>query len=108
MDNKKFQKVTEFFVCKKCGIEVEGDGYTNHCTECFTSMHVDINPGDRASTCCGLMFVKDIILNHGAWVLVHKCEKCGYIRNNKVQSEDNQEKLAELKKKLNEGAFIMD
>lgn len=67
-------------------------------------MHVDINPGDRAATCGGLMVVKDVLLDHGSWVLAHHCERCGYERNNRVQDNDNMEKLALLKKQLNDTA----
>ncbi len=101
---KRFQKVTEFFICERCGNEVEGRGYTNHCTQCFTSKHVDVDPGDRAADCGGLMNVKDIYLHEGHWVIQHKCEVCGHVRNNKVQAEDNMEKLAERKRELNQQA----
>lgn len=96
----RFQRTVEWFICKRCGTEVHGDGYTNHCTECFTSLHVDINPGDRASNCQGLMSVKDIVLEHGDWIILHHCDKCGFERKNKVQSGDNHGKLIALKKKL--------
>lgn len=63
-------------------------------------MHVDINPGDRAATCQGLMSVKDIILEGGDWILLHRCDTCGFERKNKVQSGDNRDKLIALKKHL--------
>jgi len=31
METKKFQRNKEDFICEKCGLEVEGNGYTNHC-----------------------------------------------------------------------------
>ncbi|GIW69886.1 MAG: hypothetical protein KatS3mg101_0633 [Patescibacteria group bacterium] len=52
---KLFQKKKENFICKNCGYFVIGNGYTNHCPRCLYSEHVDINPGDRANTCEGLM-----------------------------------------------------
>ena len=52
---KQFKKVQEDFICEMCGAKVSGNGYTNHCPECLTSKHVDINPGDRACDCHGLM-----------------------------------------------------
>jgi len=51
---KKFQKKKEDFKCEKCGREVIGTGYTNHCPDCLWSKHVDVNPGDRQSKCLGL------------------------------------------------------
>jgi hypothetical protein len=29
--------------------------YRNHCPACLWSKHVDVQPGDRAATCRGLM-----------------------------------------------------
>lgn len=46
------------FVCENCGCKVRPltkGGYRNHCPHCLYSKHVDINPGDRASECGGLM-----------------------------------------------------
>ena len=63
-------------------------------------MHVDINPGDRASHCHGLMSVKDVFLDHGHWILLHKCDICGFERPNRVQPSDNLTKLAQLKEQL--------
>jgi len=31
METKKFQRNKEDFICEKCGLEVEGNGCTNHC-----------------------------------------------------------------------------
>lgn len=53
MQEKKFQRQIEDFVCEKCGKEVKGDGYTDHCPRCLRSKHVDVNPGDRRSKCNG-------------------------------------------------------
>ena len=50
-----FNRKKENFVCENCGEKVEGNGYTNHCPNCLWSKHVDINPGDRAETCHGLL-----------------------------------------------------
>ena len=52
---KTFQRCPEDFECGNCGHEIEGNGYTNHCTACLWSKHVDVNPGDRAADCHGLM-----------------------------------------------------
>ena len=53
--SKLFERNVEDFVCTVCGQQVEGNGYTNHCPKCLSSLHVDINPGDRASSCYGVM-----------------------------------------------------
>jgi hypothetical protein len=54
LSSKNFQRVIEDFECEHCGHLEEGNGYTNHCTSCLWSKHVDINPGDRAAECQGL------------------------------------------------------
>ena len=98
-----FQKKKENFVCEKCGKEVVGNGYTNHCPNCLWSKHVDVNPGDRASECGGMMEpVKVESANRrskGEWILTHKCEKCEYEKRNKIAKEDNLELLQQVAKK---------
>jgi rubrerythrin len=86
---KKFQRKIEDFVCDNCGATVKGTGYTNHCPKCLYSKHVDINPGDRASDCGGLMSPVEIELSHGKYIIIHRCGKCGYQKKNKSQKDDN-------------------
>ena len=47
------------FICKVCGRpcvpEHAGSDHRNHCPNCLSSLHVDIEPGDRASDCGGIM-----------------------------------------------------
>ena len=80
-------KNTKFYICAHCGKEVEPLGYTsrNHCPFCLCSLHVDINPGDRANECGGLM--RPIRTEPDAkrgFIIIHKCEKCGEIRRNRA------------------------
>lgn len=89
MEDTKFQRRVEDFVCERCGIEVEGNGYTNHCPKCLWSKHVDVHPGDRAADCGGLMEPWAIESKGGSHDIVHKCLKCGYTKRNKVQKEDD-------------------
>ena len=88
---KKFQKCVENFECENCGTEVIGNGYTNHCPECFYSKHVDINPGDRKETCGGMMKPIEIspTKEFHKFTIVHKCIDCGAIRNNRSAKNDN-------------------
>lgn len=86
---KLFARRKEDFTCEVCGTEVKGNGYTNHCPECLCSKHVDINPGDRASDCGGIMRPVDIEMKKGEYIIVHKCEKCGFVRRNKSAEGDN-------------------
>ena len=49
----------ESFTCRNCGYPVvpagAGSDHRNHCPNCLCSVHLDIEPGDRASDCGGLM-----------------------------------------------------
>ncbi len=99
---KQFQRKKEDFVCEHCGAKVKGNGYTNHCPKCLYSKHVDINPGDRLECCGGLMEPVDLEIKDGKYVLVHKCQKCGFIRRNKVCDDDDFEAVLKLaKQKVN-------
>ena len=92
MENKRFSKNDSGFICEHCGREVEPLGYTsrNHCPYCLHSKHLDINPGDRASECCGLLVpVHAEISAKKGYVVVHKCERCGEIHKNKAAADDN-------------------
>ena len=46
MEQKRFTKNDDTFICKNCGLEVKPLGYSsrNHCPRCLCSLHVDINP----------------------------------------------------------------
>lgn len=89
LPRKKFQRRVENFTCLNCGLFVEGDGFRNHCPQCLFSRHVDINPGDRAATCLGLMRVADVKLEHGQLILMHCCVKCGHHKRNQAQFDDS-------------------
>jgi hypothetical protein len=96
---KLFQKRKEDFVCEKCGAEVKGDGYTNHCPECLWGKHVDVNPGDRVATCRGLMEPVGVEARGDTYTLIHKCERCGFERKNKVSPHDNFDEVIKISKK---------
>ena len=96
MKTAKFTRTTEDFDCAFCGTHVHGNGYTNHCTECLSSLHVDVNPGDRASDCRGLMLADSLERKKGEMFIVHKCTKCNHVRRNKVSPDDNFEAILAL------------
>lgn len=87
---KVFTKNDTSFVCQHCGNPVAPLGYTSrdHCPFCLASLHVDINPGDRANTCKGLMFPIDID-NKKGYKIKYLCSKCGQTHNNKSAEDDN-------------------
>jgi len=93
---KKFQRKIEDFTCMNCHQQVQGNGYTNHCPNCLWSRHVDINPGDRASTCRGLMRPIGIEIKNSTVSVFQKCEQCGFIHKNRISEQDNQEAIIKL------------
>ncbi|MBP5236263.1 MAG: RNHCP domain-containing protein [Clostridia bacterium] len=90
METKRFRKNDSGFVCANCGLEVEPLGYSsrNHCPRCLCSLHLDNNPGDRASGCGGIM---DPVYAYPdpkkGYVIVQKCRKCGAVKKNKAATE---------------------
>lgn len=94
--SQNFIKNQEDFTCENCGIEVKGNGYTNHCPQCLWSKHVDVHPGDRAATCGGLMRPVAYAEANGEYTLVHRCEVCGYEKRNRVSPNDDLAILASI------------
>lgn len=91
-DMKNFTKNDNGFVCAHCGKNVEPLGYTSrdHCPYCLTSIHIDINPGDRANTCLGKMFPIDIeIDSKKGYKIKYLCSKCGKTHFNKSATDDS-------------------
>jgi len=96
---KNFIKRKEDFICEVCGIKTVGTGYTNHCPNCLFSKHVDENiPGDRKSSCRGLMKPVGIEYQGGEYSIFHLCQKCGKVSKNKTGENDNFERILELVK----------
>jgi predicted RNA-binding Zn-ribbon protein involved in translation (DUF1610 family) len=96
---KNFQKNKEDFVCEHCGIEVKGNGYTNHCPNCLWSKHVDIIPGDRQAllTCGAMMKPIEIEGSTGKdYSVVHQCIKCGHKKKNKLAKTDNEDAVFKI------------
>ena len=100
MPDTKFKKNKEDFICKNCNAETKGNGYTNHCPKCLWSLHVDINPGDRGSNCLGLMQPINVSKEGEKYSIIHKCQKCGMKKKNKVSDKDDFDKVIEISKKL--------
>lgn len=92
----KFKKVKEDFVCGNCGNFVRGSGYTNHCSKCLWSRHVDEYPGDRANECLGMMEPAGFLVVGGDYILIHRCVKCGERKKNRMSPEDDTEVILSL------------
>ena len=90
METKRFTKNDSGFTCAVCGREVLPLGYTsrNHCPFCLSSLHVDINPGDRKNECMGILRpIKALHDPKREYIIVHRCEKCGAVVRNKAAHE---------------------
>lgn len=83
----------EPFICGHCGRTVittdHGTRHRNHCPCCLWSRHMDRSPGDRLSSCRGLMTPVAIWMKGGEWILLHRCERCTTIRGNRIAPDDN-------------------
>lgn len=91
----------ESFICDNCKKEVDKLNYTarDHCPSCLYSKHVDVNPGDRLNTCCGLLKPIDIEKYKDTYKIIYKCLKCGEIHKNIMARDDNMDIIIELSKK---------
>ena len=90
LEQKRFTKNDSAFTCANCGKEVlpMGTSSRNHCPFCLWSLHVDINPGDRANPCRGQM--EPIRVEPDAkkgYVILHQCKTCGEIHRNRAAHE---------------------
>lgn len=96
---KRFNMISENFVCENCGKNVEKLEYTarDHCPYCLCSKHVDINPGDREETCHGILRPIDIEKNKKAgYKIVYKCEKCKKIHKNIAANDDSFDEIIKV------------
>lgn len=91
-----FTRTKEDFVCEHCAAPVAGDGYTNHCSKCLWSKHVDINPGDRSATCGGMMEPVGGEVGGGTYIVLQRCDKCGHERKNKLTATDDIETFTRI------------
>lgn len=96
MDTKKFKMIDEEFTCAVCGFQVKPLNYTarDHCPNCLSSIHVDINPGDRACECKGILRAINVEKgNKDTFKILYKCDKCGEVKRNKMAVDDNYEEI---------------
>jgi hypothetical protein len=98
---KTFQKKKENFVCDHCGEFVSGNGYTNHCSRCLYSKHMDVFPGDRMARCGGLMEPVSFEQKGEEYLITHRCFSCGYEKKNKMAEKDDFEALVGIAKTQN-------
>lgn len=95
---KNFIMKDEEFTCINCGKLVNKLNYTarDHCPYCLTSIHVDINPGDRLNTCHGLLVPVGVEKFKDSYKIIYKCNKCGISHKNIMARDDDINKIIEL------------
>ena len=97
----KTHPCTDSFTCRVCGRLVvsagAGSGHRNHCPNCLSSLHLDIEPGDRAADCGGVMDPVAVwVRGNGEWAVIHRCRRCGALSSNRVAADDNPMKLMSI------------
>jgi len=97
----KTHPCNETFTCKVCGRLVTpgeaGTNHRNHCPNCLSSLHLDIEPGDRAADCGGIMEPVAVwVRKNGEWALIHRCRWCGALSTNCIAADDNPVKLMSI------------
>ncbi|MGI6742070.1 MAG: RNHCP domain-containing protein [Eubacteriales bacterium] len=93
MEIKRFQKNDGGFVCAHCGREVPPLKTTSrdHCPYCLWSLHIDINPGDRANSCLGQLEPMTAYPDaKKGYVIVYRCRKCGEVRKCRAALNGNE------------------
>ena len=89
------------FTCRTCGWLVgpqgAGSEHRNHCPNCLSSLHVDVEPGDRASDCGGVMEPIAVWVRRGGeWAVIHRYRRCGTLSSNRTAADDNPRKLLSI------------
>ncbi len=90
METKRFTEIDEAFTCVNCGAEVQPlqKSCRNHCPYCLHSLHLDNNPGDRASNCGGILQPISVTVDsRKGFIITHRCKKCGLTKRNKAVTE---------------------
>lgn len=90
---KKRSAQNSQFTCLVCGEWVrplQNGSYRNHCPNCLSSLHLDLDlPGDRLSDCKGIMEPIDITYNgQKGYQLIFECTNCRKISKNTVALDD--------------------
>jgi hypothetical protein len=104
-ESKQPISINEGFTCLFCGKHNPKAAKTcrNHCRNCLYSRHVDAQiPGDRNSTCYGLM--EPIYINQTGkkgMQIIHYCLLCGKKATNKTANDDNPEQITKVIQRQN-------
>ena len=101
-----FIKNDNEFICKNCNEKVEKLGYTSrdHCNHCLHSIHIDINPGDRANKCLGMLKPINVLqTSKKGNVILYKCLKCNETIRNIVANDDNEAEIYKIVERYSKG-----
>lgn len=95
---KLFNKLDESFICEHCEKQVEKLNYSSrdHCPYCLYSKHVDINPGDRANNCKGLLKPIGVEKFKETFKIIYKCNKCDELHKNIMANDDDFNEIIKL------------
>ena len=91
LESPRFRKVNESFACGQCGFQVQPATSTcrDHCPMCLWSRHVDENPGDRQSSCGGMLRPVGYEKHpKKGWMISYLCDHCGMSRTNRFLEAD--------------------
>lgn len=99
---KKFNMIDENFICENCGKNVKKLNYTarDHCPYCLYSKHVDIMPGDRKNSCCGLLEPINIEKFKDTFKIIYQCQKCKELHKNIMAKDDDINLIIKLSNQL--------
>lgn len=99
---KTFNMIDESFICEYCGKNVQKLNYTarDHCPYCLYSKHVDIMPGDRKNSCCGLLEPINIEKFKDNFKIIYKCQKCKELHKNIMAKDDDMNLIIKLSNQL--------
>ncbi len=99
---KTFNMIDESFICEHCGKNVQKLNYTarDHCPYCLYSKHVDIMPGDRKNSCCGLLEPVSIEKFKDNFKIIYKCQKCKELHKNIMAKDDDMNLIIKLSNQI--------
>lgn len=90
--------IDEQFVCEHCHRQVNKLNYSarDHCPYCLYSKHVDINPGDRANHCLGLLKPIDVEKFKNTYKIIYECKICHMQHKNIMAVDDDLNEIINL------------
>lgn len=96
---RRFVKNDAGFVCVNCGELVPPllTSSRDHCTKCLCSVHCDINPGDRANPCMGILFPVGIERDSKKGIVIkYRCDTCYEYHRCRCAPDDNYDEIIRL------------